>query len=395
MNIFILKQIITYIRRNFKVYFCVVIQFTIIIYLLNIFLSAYFNIKEEQDDLEKLGKEQEYMIEASDPSFDIEKFDLMRWDDDELVLNDDIAFPFSEDSIHKIEERYRDYLFNIQVTIELFYLGQYAKEEEDSLKVVYRSDCGTVKMSKETEKILYDVNQETTINSKDFPHSLSEGILATIQGDIYDIEYTEENNHTVIIPFSAYNGLFHKKDMKGIILSIIPVNDKKVTADMLSDIVRLLEEDNDNEYYFNIGNETIDFMLNVHHANNEVRIFAPISGILILLVMIGGIGIFSLVINKRKKEIAICYALGECKSQLCIKSILEISILLVLSYLIGILFSCFCMLRGISVATVEVEPNWKSAVLLLGIALLVIIITVIPVIRLIKKYSPCEILSAL
>ena len=42
MNIFILNQILTYIRRNFKVYFCVVIQFTIIIYLLNIFLSAYF-----------------------------------------------------------------------------------------------------------------------------------------------------------------------------------------------------------------------------------------------------------------------------------------------------------------------------------------------------------------
>ncbi len=395
MNIFTLKQIIIYIRRNFKVYFCVVIQFAIIIYLLNIFLSAYFNIKKEQNDLEQFGKEQEYMIKSSAPSFDIEQFDLMQWDDEKIILYEDSTFPFSDSSVHKIEERYQDYRFNIKVTIELFYLGQYAGEEEDSLKVVYSSDCESVKMSKETEKILYDVNQDTTINSKDFPHKVSEGTLTTVQGTVYNIDYTKENNHEVTLPFCAYDGLFHKKDLKGIIFSITPVNDKKVTADMLSDIVQLLEEDSKNQYCFNISNETMDFLLNVHHANNEVKIFTPISGILILLVMIGGIGIFSLVINKRKKEIAICYALGECKNQLCVKSILEISILLILSYVIGILFSCFCMLRGMSVATVEVEPNWKAAVLLLGIALLVIIITVIPVIRLIKRYSPCEILSSL
>ncbi len=395
MNIFILKQIITYIKRNFKVYFCVVIQFTIIIFLLNIFLSAYFNIKEEQDGLKKLGKEQEYMIEASDPSFDIEQFDLMGWDDEELVLDEDTDFPFSETGIHKIEEQYKDYTFNIRIKIELFYLGQYAGEEEDSLKVVYSSDCEAVKMSRETEKILYDVNQETTINSKDFPHTLSEGTLRTIQGDEYDIEYIEEDDHTVTLPFRAYSGLFHKKDLKDATLSITPINDKKVTADMLSEIVQLLEADNDNRYRFNISNETMDFLLRVHHANIEVEIFTLISGILILLVVVGGIGIFSLVINRRKKEIAICYALGECKSQLCMKSVLEISILLVLSYLMGILFSCFSMLRGISVATVKVDPNWKAAVLLLGIVFLLIIITVVPVIRLIKKYSPCEILSTL
>lgn len=395
MNIFILKQIITYIKRNFKVYFCVVIQFTIIIFLLNIFLSAYFNIKKEQDGLKRLGKEQEYLIEAADPTFNMEQFDLMRWDDEELVLNEDADFPFSESGIQKIAQQYKDYAFNIKIKIELFYLGQYAGEEENSIKIIYSSDSEVVKMSRETEKILYDVNQETTINSKDFPHTLSEGMLKTIQGDEYDIEYIEENNHTVTLPFPAYRGLFHKKDLTGITLSITPINDKKITADMLSDIVQLLEEDNDNRYRFDISNQTMDFLLRIHHANIEVKIFTLISGILILLAMIGGIGIFSLVINKRKKEIAICYALGECKSQLCMKSILEISILLVLSYVVGILFSCFCMSRGISLATVIVEPNWKAAVLLSGIVVLLIIITVIPVIRLIKKYSPCEILSTL
>ncbi len=395
MNIFILKQILTYIRRNFKVYFCVVIQFTIIICLLNIFLSAYFNIKKEEDDLKKLGKEQEYMIEASDPSFDIEQFDLMKWDDEKLVINENAAFPFSEESVYKIEERYKEYIFNIKVTIELFYLGQYAGEEEDTLKVIYRSDCEAVIMSEETEKILYDVNQETTINSKDFPHTLSDEILRSVQGDKYEIDYIEENDHTVTLPFSAYSGLFHKKDLKNIIFSVRPIKDKKVTTDMLNDIVKLLEQNNDNPYQFNIGNETMKFLLRVHHADNEVKIFTLISGILILLVMIGGIGIFSLVINKRKKEIAICYALGESKNQLCIKSLLEIGILLIFSYLTGIICSYCFMQKGISVATVTVEPNWKAAVLLFTIALLLIIITVIPVARQIKKYSPCEILSSL
>lgn len=395
MNIFTLKQIHTYIRRNFKVYFCVVIQFTIIIGLLNIFLSAYFNIKEEENDLERLGKEQEYRINASDTSFDITQFDLATWDDEKLVINEDAAFPFSEDNMRKMEERYQDYLFQVEVTIELFYLGQYVGEGEDPLKVIYRSDCETVKMSKETEKILCDVNQETTVNSKDFPHTLTEGILTSAQGREYEIDYIEENNHVVILPFSAYSGLFHKKDLGNIILSVRPVNDKKVTADMLNDIVQLLEQDNDNLYRFHIGNETMDFLLRVHYANNEVKIFTPLSGILILLVMIGGIGIFSLVINKRKKEIAICYALGESKSQLCIKSILEISILLLFSCLAGMICSSCLMMKGISVAAVAVEPSWKAAVLLLAIALLLIIITVIPVARQIHKYSPCEILSSL
>ena len=345
--------------------------------------------------MKKLGKEQEYMIEASDPSFDLEQFDLIKWDDEKLVINENAAFPFSEESVYKIEERYKGYIFNIKVAIELFYLGQYAGEEEDSLKVIYRSDCEAVTMSKETEEILYDVNQDTTINSKDFPHTLSDGILRSVQGEEYEINYIEENDHTVTLPFSAYSGLFHKKDLKNIIFSVRPVKDKKVTTDMLNDIVKLLEQNNDNPYLFNIGNETMNFLLRVHHANNEVKIFTPISGILILLVMIGGIGIFSLVINKRKKEIAICYALGESKNQLCIKSILEISILLIFSYLTGIICSDCFMQKGISVATVAVEPNWKAAVLLFAIALLLIIITVIPVARQIKKYSPCEILSSL
>lgn len=395
MDCFLFKQVTVYIKRNIKVYFCVAFQFAIIICMLNIFLSTYFNIKQEQDALEKQKKNQEYVVEVSDPSFDAEQFDLIEWDDTSLILNADATFPFSERYLKQLEKKYREYTFNINITIDLYYLGQYVEDGDNSVKVIYSSECESVKMSKETEKILYDVNKENTINSKDFPHTLSEGVLKSIQGDQYDIDYIEEDARVIFLPLQAYNGLFHKKDLKNIILSIRPIGDSKVTADMLNDIIHVMETDNADTYRFRISNATMKFLFKVHYANNEVKIFTLISGILILLVMIGGIGVFSLVIDKRKKEIAICYALGECKKKLCLKSVLEISMLIILAYITGMAFSYIFMLKGIAIATVVVEPNWRAAVLLLGIVLLLIVITVIPVTRLIKKYSPCEILSGL
>lgn len=395
MNIFSLTQIITYIKRNFKVYFCIVFQFAIAVILLNMFLSLYFNIKKEQSDLDELGKNQEYAIEASSLSFDIEQFDLMKWGNEETVLNEDDSIPFSEDCIEKIKEQYKDYVFNLKVTVDLFYLGQYAEDGEDPLKIVYSSDCETVKMDKETEKKLLDVSHETTINCRDFPHTVSGGHLKTIQGDEYDIDYVEDSEGMILLPYSAYSGLFHKKDLGNLTFSIKPAKNKNVTAEILSSIIRILEEENNNLYKFNISNEAIDYLLTVHQANKEAKCFTLICEILIILVVIGGIGVFSLVLDRRKKEIAICYALGECKSQLYMKSILEISILLFSAYIIGMIVSQIFICMGISVATVEVKQNWKAGICLFGMVIFVIIITVIPVIRLIKKYSPIKILSTL
>lgn len=395
MDCFLLKQIYIYIRRNAGVYLCVTFQFAIIICMLNIFLSTYFNIKKEQNELERQKKNQEYMVEVSDPDFDVEQFDLMKWDDTSLVLNADKSFPFSENCLEQLKKKYKDYTFDIKVSIDLFYLGQYASDGDDSIKVVYSSDCKTVKTSRETEKILYDINQETTINSKDFPHILSEGRLKSIQGYEYDIEYIKNDNRSIYLPLQAYNGLFHKKDLENIMLSIRSEKNKNVTADTLNDMLHVIEKENENSYRFKISNATMNFLIKVYYANNEVKIFTLISGILILLVMIGGISVFSLVVDKRKKEIAICYALGESKKRLYLKSIIEIGTLIILAYIIGIGVSYLLILQGISIATVAVKANWKAAALLLGIVFVLIIIAVIPVTRLIKKYSPCEILSAL
>ncbi|AEV67932.1 FtsX-like permease family protein [Acetivibrio clariflavus] len=105
-------------------------------------------------------------------------------------------------------------------------------------------------------------------------------------------------------------------------------------------------------------------------------------------------GLFVLTINKRKREIAICLALGANKNVVYYEIILEMGIIAFLGTLLGILGSLILLLRGFEIATVVVFPNSIVIAALFGLSVFSVIISSIPVLISIKKLMPIEILRS-
>ena len=79
----------------------------------------------------------------------------------------------------------------------------------------------------------------------------------------------------------------------------------------------------------------------------------------------------------------------------CFEVFMEVFILNVSAYLLGIIISESTIKSGISLATIEIDYNIYSVIILLGVTLLLSCFVIVPVKILIDKQSPIEILASL
>lgn len=340
------------------------------------------------------NRHKEYQIEVENSSFDIQDFDLIAWGNTSPVINEYNDFPFEISILNQINQACPDYKLTVDVTVELYYLGDYI-EDGEMLSVHYSSKYPKVYLSKKVKTMLLDMNNENTINARDFPHKIEGDQLISIDGTAYPIQYIEDEALEIYLPIEAYYSIYHPKDLKGISLDIASTEKRLLDADDLNKILSILHENWGDEYQFNIKSDFARFLTQVAEAEKEAKVFIFICCIIFVIVLIGMVGVFVMIIKRREKEIAICCALGQTKNQICFEVFAEVFILNMSAYLLGMIFSCLILEMGISIATIDIVYNKIAGRILLIISLLFSFIDVVPVKVLIEKESPVHILSSL
>lgn len=380
------------VKRDINKYIVVVIQLIGAFAILNIFLSLLLNIIENKNNMIQDSQNVKFQIYVQDTTFDYDTFDVFEWENEEDVFAQDYLFPFQQTTIEHIKQRCPNCLFSVDVMVELLYLGDLVDDGE-VVQICYSSDYTNVRMSKDMEKILIDVNEENTINLKDFPYHIEDNFIKDVNGKKYSIKYIKDKEKTIYLPLEAYYKIYHPKDLKNTTLNIQLKN--MLFTDEINAALCGLQEQCGENYQFKIGSDFSVFLVKVLTAERESRFFVFIAAVIICIVLIGMIGIFVMIVKRREREIAILCALGQTKRNVCFGLFMEVFILNMSSYLLGIIISGSIIKSGVSLATVEIVYNIYSLIILLGVALLLSSLVIIPVKILIEKQSPIEILSSL
>lgn len=380
------------VKRDINKYIVVVIQLIGAFAVLNIFLSLLLNIIENKRNMMQENENMKYQISVQDNTFDYGKFDIFEWENEEVSPEQNYVFPFQQSTIEKMTKKCSHCTFSVDVLINLLYLGELI-DDDDSVQICYSSDYSNVRMSKEMKSILLDVNEENTINLKDFPYHIENNYIKDADGDIYAIEYIEDSGMTAYLPIELYYNRYHPKDLINTTLNI-ELTDLSF-IDEIKENIYMLQELCGEDYQFNTGNEFSSFLAKVTTAEKDSKFLIFIAIVIICIVLIGMIGNFVMIIKRREREIAIFCALGQTKKNVCFEVFMEVFILNISSYLLGIIISELVLKSGISLATVEIGYNIYSIIILLGVTLLISCLVIIPVKILIEKQSPIEILASL
>lgn len=394
MNWYVFARPFKKVKRDGKIYAVVFIQLVAAFGILSVFLNLLLDIVENKRQMMQESRHKNYQITVQASDFEYEKFDLIYWGSQPAMLHEYDGFPFSEKVLNQIYNAGIQCEMEVCVDVELLYLGDLI-EENQSLHLYYSSKVDEVSFSKKTEEILLDISSENTINSRDFPYVISNGVLLGIDAKEYPIAYAKDDELAVYMPIALYENIYHPKDLKGTVLNIKSNTEKMLTTDTLNQVLFLLRENCEKNYQFMLGSEFARFLVRVEEAEREAIVLIFVSCIMFLIVLIGMIGIFIMILKRREKEIAICCALGQTKQQVCYEIFGEVFILNISSCLLGILLGGLLVKNGISIATVEVTFHTFSCISLFLVALILSVVVVIPVKMLIEKASLIQILSSL
>lgn len=161
--------------------------------------------------------------------------------------------------------------------------------------------------------------------------------------------------------------------------------------DDIRSIISILES-NSTYFLYSINSDYFNLLRKVSTAYEQAGAFNFFALIIMLIIVISLAGMFSLIINSRKKELAICLALGSSKGKLYLECFLEVFILSLSGCLIGIILSYIILLSGIEYATVPITPNHLISIFEILLSCIITLISVFPAFIIIKKLMPMEIL---
>lgn len=392
MNRFIFCRPFLNIKRDKKIYIVVIVQLIGAFVMLNIFLSILLNIFENKRNLLQENENMKYQINVQDNTFEYSTFDIFEWEKEENLLQQEYIFPFNQSNIEIIMGKCTHCTFSVDVKINLLYLGELI-DDDDSVQICYSSEYSNVQMSKKMESILLDINEENTINLKDFPYNIDNNCIKDVDGDLYSIEYIEDKSRTVYMPIEMYYKKYHPKDLNNTTLNI-ELSELSFINE-IKEAIYILQKQCGENFQFDLENDFSAFLAEVMTAEKDSEFLIFIAIIIICIVLIGMIGNFVIIIKRREREIAIFCALGQTKRNVCFEVFMEVLILNMSSYLLGIIISESIIKSGISLATVEIKYNIYSIIILFGVTLLLSCLVIIPVKLLIEKQSPIEILASL
>ncbi len=394
MNWYVFARPFNKVKRDRKIYAVVFIQLVVAFGILSVFLSLLLDIAENKRQMMQESRHKNYQITVQASDFEYEKFDLFHWGSQPATLHEYDGFPLSDKALKQICNAGKQGEFEELVDVELLSLRDLI-EENQSLHICYSSNTEKISLSKKAEEILLDISSENTINSRDFPQTVSNGVLLGIDGKEYPVEYVKDDEFAVYMPISLYESIYHPKDLKGTVLNIKSNTEKMLTTETLNQVLFLLRENCEKNYQFMLGSDFARFLVRVEEAEREAIVLIFVSCIIFLIVLIGMIGIFIMNLKRREREIATRCALGQTKRQVCYEIFGEVFILNITSCVLGVLFSGLLIKNGISVATVEVTFHAFSCISLFLVAFLLSIVVVIPIKMLIEKASLIQILSSL
>jgi ABC-type antimicrobial peptide transport system permease subunit len=394
MVMFIFKRVLKKLYGQKRTYLLMMIQFAVGFFILNTFISSSVTINGKLGNLIRDSKNNEFSIYATYKDktfFQRETFSLLEWGKEEPQIREFEEVPFDSGDLKNLQEEFPNVDFSINVEVDIIYLGG---EEGEQYKVYYSSLYKDVKVSEGFLNILKEGNSVNMVNPRDFPHSFDESEFIALNGEKYNYNIIKSEENLIYIPIDAYYDIYHPKDLVNIKFKMM-MNDEKISYfDLINNVYTKLYESNNETFLYDIESEFANFLAHVNRAAEESVAFNFIVIVLLIIILIGLSGLFVLTINKRKKEIAICLALGANKVVVYCEIILEMSIIALMGTALGIVGSLFLLSNDFEIATVVVSSSNAVVLGLFVLSIFSVIISSIPVLISIKKLMPIEILRS-
>lgn len=382
--IFSLNQILHKLRTNAKIYIFIILQIAIAILILNTSLILSVNSEKALQQLLDNNKNVEFYINvkgAANQEFNDNSLD------EELIKSDDKEIPFSKEIIEELSEVLSDVDWKVEVNINLDVLLK--DNTIQSVSVIYSTETKEVLMSKDAYEIFS--NLLNVININDFPFEIQDACLVDMDGTFYPMNIEDHKDSIIYLPYDLYYQVYHPKHLINTSLSIILKDFSTDNRDILLQAQTLLSSKNSIFIYF-LNNEFYDMLADFHSVTEDNRVFRFISYILLIITTIGLTGVFILIINERKKEIAIHLALGSSKKRICLECLVELTILAVIGCVLGLSSNIVYSMKNVSYINIPLRPGLYVIIVQLIIICCIVTFSMIPVVRIVAKLTPMEIL---
>ena len=433
MNIYSLTNILKRIRKNFKVYFFIILELIIATSVFFAFLTASTDIKQKYLNILKDGGDLCYEIKIYPSNNNLidfmSKFDYIAWQDGKPSPNEynvDKSCPITADDMKYIKEFFED-----KVDTSLFIVRYivYINTSNTGLKKAFLVFSDTDKndryqasafigdnfrklFSEEYKKrvtskrdLIFQLSSEKTnmiktINGHELKLKSIDSLDVSIPEQIKDIlkSYNNQDFTTsdlLICPAKIYYDFYHPKDSSSFSLFIKPKKVEYIT-DAFSKVLYYLNKAHDGEYSYKIDNKANAYLKKMESARQSSVAISFVSLLSISVVILGMVGLMLLAFDKRKKEFAILISYGATKSRLLFEVCIEAVIITSLGGLLGLVVSYFvCKIGIISFHDYIVRFNYQMAIIAFCISILSGILAVLPVVRKIYRMPPAEILRSL
>jgi putative ABC transport system permease protein len=357
------------------------------------FFTAYANVQSEYRRLLLNGKDQEYTIgiNCNENAWNNEDFNIIQWGKQTPETSNISDYPITYEDISKLEQDFNtDVTVNLKV--DLFYFGSIMKETLQNYTLNYSSKQKDVQMTKSFYQIFLDDGTKF-VNPRDFPYPIN-GDHLLFNGIEEEIIFIENSENVAYLPLRYYYNYFHYKDVKNMVIIVKIKSD--TASDMIYSISRIKEylKENHPDYIYHISSDIYKYADMTETVRTQSMLISVIAFIMLLVIVIGMTFVLIMVMEERRREIAICIAVGSNETNVIFEIILEVFTIIMTGFIIGSTLSIGLLWNGINVAGVNLSTDLRVVLLLLSIALLLVCIVTLPLVLMVKRFMPIEILKS-
>lgn len=428
MTIYILGKIIRRIKLNLKSYSFILLEVIIGMTILNLFITITNSITERYEYLLDSGLNKKYDISITglyNNNELLKDLDYMTWIRESPTpyeYKDEDLIPFSYHDYKTLAEKCNDtidVMFNLRKKI-------FTQAADGSVKggynLIFVSDSFFEKLKHDKSciigsKFMDMMTKDNIYNKKDLIAYYDE---SDSRVKLYTGEYIKTVNvseidksklhslinnflgedvaldNVCILPVECYYDFFHPIDIQFFNISISLKDPNSNIESSVMEIINYLYKTHGNRYGYEIDsvlNKFLEKTNSIRQVSKTVNVAAIISSI---IIMLGLTGILLLIVERRKKEFAVCISVGATKPVILMETIFEACTITVGGGIIGIILSLIIVnMNIIRIEDVNISISYFSVAMTLLLSLIIgCIATLIPILK-IKNLMPVEILRDL
>lgn len=429
MTMYILGKIIRRVKLNLKSYSFILLEVIIGMTILNLFITITNSVTERYEYLLASGLNKKYDISITglyNNNELLKDLDYTTWlRESPTPYEDEDLIPFSYNDYKTLAEKYNDTI-DVMLYLRKKILIQAA---DGSIKgggnLIFVSDSFFEKLEHDKNCIIGSefmdmLTKDNIYNKRDLIvyYDESDSQVKSYMGEyIKTVNVSEVDNSKLnslinswlgedvalgdmcILPVEYYYDFFHPVDIPNyfnISISLKDSNSDIATIESsIMEIINYLYKTHDRYGY------EIDSVLNmflektngIMKISKAVNVAAIISSIIVIL---GLTGILLLIVERRKKEFAVCISVGATKPIILMETIFEACTITVGGGIIGTILSLIILnMNIIKIEDVNISVSYFSIAMTLLLSLIIgCVATLIPVLK-IKKLMPVEILRDL